>query len=650
MGQLRKMCGIAGFLGLKSQTSESKVKGMLGSLVHRGPDEEDIWINQKIGIALGHRRLSIIDLLPSGRQPMMSACQRYVIAFNGEIYNWPEIKSALELSGKAPKWRGTSDTEVFLAAITAWGLSGSLKRIRGMFAFALWDISENRLMLVRDRIGEKPLYYGQLEGKFCFASELKAIVSFANTPLEREPEAVALMVRYGYVPEPYSIYKNIFKMPPGTIISVAANGQIENIETYWSFSNFVSTQQKASVRLSDEEAVNNLEYLMGCAVKEQMVADVPLGAFLSGGIDSSIVVALMQANSQQPVKTFSAGFEESAYNEADYARKIAKHLGTEHTELFITSKQSFDIIPSLSEMYDEPFADASQIPTALISRLTRKHVKVCLSGDAGDELFGGYNRYFWTNSIWNILSKIPVSMRKPLGQLLQNLPVEVVNAICSCLNPVFPKHFRVSNPGDKLQKFSQILPAETQEQLYHYLLCQWRGDLPIKDINEPPTYLTQPERWPALGNFSERMMAVDTQNYLPQDILVKVDRAAMASSLETRLPFLDLRLLEFAWQLPLGQKIRDGNGKWVVKELLSKYVPKNLFDRPKQGFAVPIEHWLRGPLREWAEDLLKAEKLSADGFDPIPIRYLWTQHLKGQNHQYALWNIITYRAWSDRWL
>lgn len=645
------MCGIAGFIDPDSRSCESRLKQMLARLVHRGPDDEGLWTDMRAGIALGHRRLSILDLSPLGHQPMRSSCQRYVIAFNGEIYNWSELKVALEQSGNAPRWRGSSDTEIFLAALSVWGLTATLRRVRGMFAFALWDCAENQLVLVRDRIGEKPLYYGTLNGQFAFASELKAISELSDRSLDLEPEAMALMLRYGYVPEPYSIYKNIFKLPPGTMICVSGNGKAGKVQPYWSFSDFLAEQQKNPLQLSDEEAVNEFEKLMANAVQEQMVADVPLGAFLSGGLDSSSVVAVMQANSHRPVKTFTIGYEERAYNEAEHARQIAKHLGTEHTELNITARQSLDLIPSLPDMYDEPFADVSQIPTALISKLTRKHVSVCLSGDAGDELFGGYNRYFWAEAIWSGLAKIPAPMRQPLGGVLNHMPVGMVNGLFSCISPVLPEKYKINNPGDKLHKIAQIMPARSQDHLYQHLVSQWRGPLPLRNVDEPATYLSQPEKWPRLKHFSERMMAVDTESYLPQDILVKVDRAAMASSLETRLPFLDLRLMEFAWRLPMHQKIRHGKGKWIMRQLLSRYVPETLWDRPKQGFAVPIEHWLRGPLKDWAEDLLAPEKLAKDGLlDPKPIRQLWDRHLKGHNLQYALWNILTYRAWSDRWL
>lgn len=645
------MCGIAGFIDLDFRFKESGLKRMLANLSHRGPDDEGLWKDESAGIAFGHRRLSILDLSPSGHQPMCSFCQRYVIAFNGEIYNWSELKKALEQSGDAPRWRGSSDTEIFLTAISVWGLSAALRRVRGMFAFALWDRAEKQLVLVRDRIGEKPLYYGTISGQFVFASELKAFSALSDKSLEMEPGALALMLRYGYVPDPYSIYKNIFKLPPGKMICVSNSGRVGKVKTYWSFSDFLAEQQKNNLQLSDDEAVNELDKLMANVVQEQMVADVPLGAFLSGGLDSSTVVAIMQANSPRRVKTFTIGYQESAYDEADHARLIARYLGTEHTELKLTASQSLDIIPYLPDMYDEPFADASQISTAIISKLTRNHVGVCLSGDAGDELFGGYNRYLWADTIWNTLAKIPTPVRQPLGDMLNHMPVGMFNGLFSCISPVLPNKYHINNPGDKLHKIGQIMSARSRDHLYQNLVSQWRGSLPLRNVEEPSTYLSNPEEWPSLKHYSERMMAVDTQSYLPQDILVKVDRAAMAASLETRLPFLDLKLMEFAWRLPLHQKIRHGKGKWIMRQLLSRYLPETLWDRPKQGFALPIEHWLRGPLRDWAEDLLAPDKLAKDDhLDPKAIRHIWDQHLKGHNLQYALWNILSYRAWRDRWL
>ena len=646
------MCGIAGFINpnSNSNSSENILSRMLSCLIHRGPDDHDMWFDKKVGLALGHRRLSILDLSPFGRQPMTSSCQRYVITLNGEIYNWFSLKEELEHSGKAPRWKGSSDTEIFLAAISAWGVLDTLNRVRGMFAFALWDNCQKCLTLARDRIGEKPLYYGTVNGNFAFASELKALSALSQTPLDLEQDAVALMLRYGYVPEPYSIYKKINKLPPGTMISISPNGQVGEVQHYWSFTDFASEHQKNPIQLSDANVVDEFERLMVSSIKEQMVADVPLGAFLSGGLDSSSVVAVMQRNSQRPVKTFTVGYNESSYNEAEHAKEIAKYLGTEHTELRISAKQSLDVIPSLPDIYDEPFADVSQIPATLIAKLTSEHVSVCLSGDAGDELFGGYNRYLWTNVMWKWLGMFPASARKPIGQLLNQVPIDLTNRLHSLINPMLPKSYNINNPGDKLHKVSQIFAAQSRDQLYQFLVSQWRGPLPLKNIVEPPTFLSQPEKWPVLGSYSERMMAVDTVTYLPQDILVKVDRAAMSAGLETRIPFLDLRLLEFSWRLPINQKIRNGEGKWVIRQLLSRYIPKSLWDRPKQGFAVPIEHWLRGPLREWADDLLAPEKLANDEFlDPRPIRRIWEQHQSGQNMQYALWNIIMYRAWRERW-
>jgi len=402
--------------------------------------------------------------------------------------------------------------------------------------------------------------------------------------------------------------------------------------------------------LSQEGAMDELEKLLGAAVCEQMVSDVPLGALLSGGIDSSLVVALMQAHSTRKVRTFSIGFSESEYDEAKHAARVADHLGTEHTELRVTSRQALDVIPRLPEIYDEPFADASQIPTALVCALTRKYVSVCLSGDAGDELFAGYNRYFWAPSLWKRFGKLPASLRALMAAAVSTIPASTYNRLAAAFGPAIPGRWGVSNPGDKLHKLAEVLAAPTREALYLDLVSQWRGHLPLLDVREPRTLVSDASRWPKLMNFNEQMMAIDSLTYLPDDILVKVDRAAMAASLETRVPFLDERVIKFAWSLPLDLKIREGRGKWIVRQLLHRYVPSALVERPKQGFAVPIEHWLRGPLRDWAEDLLSEQSLADEGLlDPKPIREMWARHLAGRNVQYALWSVLMYQAWRRRW-
>jgi len=645
------MCGISGFISPDFYGADKKLVTMLSSLSHRGPDDFGHWFDGDSGVALGHRRLSILDLSPAGHQPMVSACGRYVIVFNGEIYNWKELRAALDTSFQAPLWRGHSDTEVLLAAVVAWGLPDTLKRIRGMFALALWDRNERCLLLARDRIGEKPLYYGYQKGSFFFGSELKSLSAAPGWTGEVDSESFSLFIRYGYVPTPRSIYQNVFKLTPGTYLRFDVNGVLEEPKIWWNFLGHAQNGVDSRSVLSDTSAIDALDRVLGEAVEEQMVADVPLGALLSGGLDSSLIVALMQSRSAQPVRTFTIGFSEGDYDEATHAKRVARHLGVEHTELYVSPDEALNIIPTLPEMYDEPFGDSSQIPTALVCALTRQHVSVCLSGDAGDEFFGGYNRYFWAESLWNQFGRIPLNMRKMLAAGVSTVPAGGWNALFHLLRPVMPKRFRVTNPGDKLHKLSEILGAMSPETLYFQLVSQWRGALPLQGIVEPETLVSSAEQWPQFSKFSEQMMALDTLTYLPDDILVKVDRAAMAASLETRVPFLDPRVIDFAWKLPFNQKIRDGQGKWLLRQLLYRYVPRDLVDRPKQGFGVPIEHWLRGPLREWAEELLSPAMLEADGLlDSAAIRRIWKAHLGGRNMQHALWNVLMYQAWRARWL
>lgn len=649
------MCGVIGFIrteGSSGFTVDAKrqLELMADAVIHRGPDDAGYWGDENSGVWLGHRRLSILDLSPAGHQPMSSDCGRYILVFNGEIYNWASIRAELEQSGLAPVWRGHSDTEVLLAGIVAWGLEATLKRARGMFAIAVWDWRERVLTIARDRIGEKPLYYGRLGNTFVFASELKSIRAIPGIQLETDSGSLALMLRYGYVPAPRSIYRNLFKLPPGSLLRVNLRGEYAEPECWWSFADMAQQGVIERSTLSDVQALDTLEEVLGLAIGEQMVADVPLGGLLSGGLDSSMVVALMQARSQKPVRTFTIGFAEGAYDEAAHAKAVAAHLGTEHTELHVPPEQALEVIPRLADMYDEPFGDSSQIPTALVCALTRQHVAVCLSGDAGDELFGGYNRYFWATSLWQRFGRFPIGLRQGLAGVFSSLSADSWNSCYGAFSWAIPGRFRVSNPGDKLHKLAEVMGASSEEMLYRGLVSQWRGDLPMRSPDEPKTFVTEPAAWPKMPSYAERMMAVDTLTYLPDDILVKVDRAAMAASLETRVPFLDERVMSFAWSLPFEQKVRYGQGKWLLRQLLYRYVPQAMVDRPKQGFGVPLEYWLRGPLRDWAEDLLSPAQLSGDGFlDPAPIRALWARHLAGTNVQHALWNVLMYQAWRRKW-
>jgi asparagine synthase (glutamine-hydrolysing) len=650
------MCGIVGFLyngrvDMSAGQCRDIALKMAHAIAYRGPDDFGVWVDEYSGVGLAHRRLSVIDLSPAGHQPMVSQGGRFVMVFNGEIYNHLEMRDVLESERAAPVWKGHSDTETLLAAIEAWGLENTLRRARGMFGLGLWDRQLRCFTLARDRIGEKPLYYGMVGSSFVFASELKAVRAVPGATLETEAGALALMLRYGYVPSPWSIYRGIFKLPAGAFLKVSADGSFGEPEVWWDFGALIASEERQRRCWGDEEAVDELESLLGAAVGEQMVADVPLGALLSGGIDSSLVVALMQARSERQVRTFTIGFSEGDYNEAEHAARVASHLGTEHTELKVTPQQALDIIPKLPHIYDEPFADASQIPTALVCALTRRYVTVCLSGDAGDELFGGYNRYLWASSLWSRIKGIPKGARSGFAAAISAVPAPAYNRGAEWLGSMLPIRWRLNNPGDKLHKLAEVFAASTQEALYGDLVSQWRRPLPLRGVIEPATMMADERRWPHLKEFDERMMALDTMTYLPDDILVKVDRAAMAASLETRVPFLDERVIKFAWSLPLHMKLRHGRGKWILRQLLHRHVPVALFERPKQGFGVPIEHWLRGPLREWAEDLLSPQALSGDELlDAAAIRAMWDKHLSGRNVQYALWGVLMYQAWKRQWM
>ena len=581
---------------------------------------------------------------------MRSACGSYQIAFNGEIYNWRELKSELDRLKSGIKWRSNCDTEVLLGAITVWGLERTLQKIKGMFAFAIWDNSNRELYLVRDRVGEKPLYYGYAGSNFVFASELKAIVASTKSKLSMNEKSAELMLRFGYVPDGASIYNDVSKLPPGSILKVDKNGSFSKPINWWSFPNLIDRASHSASALDDDEAVEEFERLLKNSVRSQMEADVPLGAFLSGGLDSSTIVALMQNENSGRTKTFTIGFQEDTHNEANFARVIAEHLKTDHTELRVTSADALNLIPKLSHIYDEPFGDSSQIPTYLVSSLTSQHVKVCLSGDAGDELFGGYNRYFWAMRMWNVIKYSPAIIKNFGPKALTAISASTQNKFLEPALKLLPSSLRFSNPGDKMHKLSGYLEAQSPMHLYELIVSQYHAKNQTEQ-NEEGFIEEFYNKFSSLKNYPEKMMAVDTLTYLPNDILVKVDRAAMSSSLETRLPFLDETLIEFAWNLKFNQRIRKGKGKWIIRQLLSKYVPEYMWDRPKQGFAIPLDQWLRGPLREWAESLLSENSLKNDDFlDTKQIRKIWAQHLAGQNLQYAIWNILSYRAWRQEWL
>ena len=620
-------------------------------MLHRGPDDGGEWTDEKTGIALGFRRLAIVDLSPAGHQPMISASGRFVMAFNGEVYNFGAIRSELEAAGLAPEFRGGSDTEVMLAAFEAWGLEKAVQRFVGMFAIALWDRENRTLHLVRDRLGVKPMYYGWAGKTLLFGSELKALRANPGFDGTIDRNALSLMLRYDYIPAPYTIYRGYHKLPAGAILTVAADRPQEATPiAYWSAKSVAEAGVQAPFGGSDAEAVEHLDGLLRDSVGLRMVADVPLGVFLSGGVDSSVVVALMQAQSSRPVQTFTIGFREESYNEAQHARVVSQHLGTDHTELIVSPEEAMAVIPRLPTLYDEPFADPSQIPTFLVSQLARKSVTVSLSGDGGDELFGGYNRYFWGRSLWKRMAGIPRPLRGGSAAVMNAVPPQMWDSLFRIAGPLLPAGARQRNPGDKMAKLAEIMGAEGPDDLYHALVSHWKQPTQLVDNSvEPLTAFTDRSRWADLSDFTQRMMFLDTVSYLPDDILVKVDRASMGVSLEAREPLLDHRILEFAWQLPMSMKVRDGQGKWLLRQVLDKYVPRALIERPKAGFGVPIDTWLRGPLRDWAESLLSESSLKRQGiFNPPPIRKKWAEHLSGRhNWQYYLWNVLMVQAWLE---
>lgn len=652
------MCGFVGFIGAMPGSSKEDafnvVKAMTDSIAHRGPDSDGHWIDFGAGVALGHRRLAIVDLSPAGEQPMISPSGRYVIAFNGEIYNHSSLRAEMLRSDPNRPWRGHSDTETLLASFDIWGIEESVRKCNGMFAFAVWDREKRELTLGRDRLGEKPLYYGwQRSGQqavFLFASELKALRAHPSFDASVSRDALALYMRHMAVPGRYSIYEGIEKVRPGTLVTVRIGQTEPRIRDYWSVANCSKEGIAKPFDGSAMDVVDALESVLKDAIALQSIADVPLGAFLSGGVDSSTIAALMQANSSRPIRTFSIGFHEAAYNEAEHAKAVARHIGTDHTELYVSPGEAMAVIPKLPSLYDEPFADSSQIPTFLVSQLARKDVTVALSGDAGDELFGGYNRYQFTAKFWQRLSQIPLGLRRASSGLLRSVSPERLDQLAGYL----PLGRRWTLIGEKVHKGARMMVSNSAAELYLGAVSQWSE--PMKVVlkgSELPTLLTG-ER-PSLAGLTdvEQMMALDMMTYLPDDILVKVDRAAMGTSLETRVPFLDHRVVEFAWRMPLAYKLRQENGqtvtKWALRQVLYRYVPQKLIERPKMGFGVPIDSWLRGPLREWAEDLLSESRLKREGFfDPVPIRRIWDQHLsRKRNWQHSLWCVLMFQQWLE---
>lgn len=647
------MCGFIGF-NKSSLDFYFTANKMSSEIKHRGPDSNGVWFKADSPITLGHTRLSILDLSETGNQPMISSCGRYVIALNGEIYNHLSLRKQLEESDLKIKWRGYSDTETLLACFSSWGIDKTLEVTVGMFAIALWDKQQKVLTLARDRIGEKPLYWGWSDDLLVFASELKAIKEHPDFDAIIDRNALTLLLRHSYIPAPYSIYQGIQKLLPGHILQIPLLGDLNQSKAviskpYWSLNKVVEQGIAEPFNGSPEEAIISLEQQLKQSVAEQMLADVPLGAFLSGGIDSSLVVALMQSQASRPVNTFTIGID-GAGNEAEHAKAVAQHLGTNHTELYVQASDALEVIQRLPSIYCEPFADSSQIPTFLVSQLAKKHVTIALGGDGGDELFGGYNRYIAAKKIWGPVQRVPSFVRSLAASGLRSLSPNTWDKLFDFASPVLPKRFQLPIPGEKARKLSEVLTLSSGKDFYRQLTSHWTDpESVVINSKEPRTLLTDPSAWPKTDCLEHAMMAMDAQTYMADGVLVKVDRAAMANSLETRTPMLDHRVVELAWTMPLEYKIRDGQGKWLLRQVLYKYVPKELIERPKAGFGIPLASWLRGPLMQWAENLLDEKRLIREGyFHPEPIRTMWLEHLSGKkNWQHHLWNVLMFQAWLE---
>jgi asparagine synthase (glutamine-hydrolysing) len=644
------MCGIAGFWDFRAEIPDSRLRDFCGqmsdAIVHRGPDAGGCWVDEKVGLGLAHRRLSIIDLSSGAQQPMISNNNNLVIVFNGEIYNYLELKSELQSLGVV--FRTTSDTEVLLEACAAWGVEEASSKCNGMFAFALWDKSLRRLWLVRDHMGIKPLYFSLQNGVLFFASELKALRGHPGFDARLDEAAAASMLRFGYVSGEHAIYQDVKRLTPGSMLSISAFSDTE-IRPFWQFDDMAKTAVKSRASVSDLDAVNGLEELLRDSVRRQMLSDVPLGVLLSGGVDSSIVAALAQEASSKPIKSFAIGFDEAEYNEAHHAAEVASHLGTDHTELYVNPEQAIHLLPQMPELYDEPFGDNSQIPTYLVSALTREHVTVALSGDGGDELFGGYGRYFHGRDLLSKATQIPPFLCDAFVKTNRLLPSNVLDKLTGRL----PSRIKINHLGSKLNKAAQFLEQKDPLKLYRMLMSHW-GDMEGCRAGEIERHGIWWDRQliKAIPDPIERMQYIDTLCYMQEDILTKVDRASMAVSLESRVPLLDHRVVSYAWSLAPHQKVRGDIGKWALKEVLYRFVPREIVDRPKMGFGVPVGTWLRGPLREWAEDLLSEDRLNETGLlDAQLVLRRWKEHLAGDlNWQYSLWPVLMFEAWRRHWL
>lgn len=654
------MCGITGFVSYPSLSSKNKIdviKKMTSKLSHRGPDNSGTWIDHSNNIALGHRRLSIIDLSSAGHQPMLSPCKRFVVVFNGEIYNHLALRNEINNLNRSNKfsnsWLGSSDTETLLRCFEIWGFEKTLSKLVGMFSICLFDKELKVLHLARDRIGEKPLYYGHINNSFVFSSELKALKEYPNFDNKIDRDALKTYFKFLYIPAPQTIYQDLFKLKPGHYLSIPIDKihSLKNIKkhisSYWNLSDHIIESNNIK---EDIEYVKELEIRLDNAINSQSIADVPLGAFLSGGIDSSLITALMQKNTTTPVKTFTVGFEEIGFDESSYAKNVAQYLGTDHSELFVTSKDARDVIPRLPYIYDEPFADSSQIPTFLVCAAARSKVKVALSGDAGDELFGGYNRYFWGPRIWQKFSWMPFFVRNIIGNSMDLVPSYALNYLEKNISKYSKKNItKIENKFNKVSK--GLKSSRNIDDLYLSLISEWDASngIVIDDADTMEDLISEKTNFKAYQNDSLNMMYKDILSYLPDDILCKVDRASMASSLETRAPFLDHRVVEFALGMPIELKIRNNKGKWALREILNKYVPNEMVDRPKTGFSIPIGDWLRGPLREWAEDLLDDDKIKSQGFlKPENVKSIWALHKSGEyDYTSRIWSILMFQSWLE---
>lgn len=658
------MCGLVGFIGEPRPEGDLCLiaESMAGQIAHRGPDDSGVYTEPQAGLGFGFRRLSIIDLSPNGHQPMESPTGRYVIMMNGEIYNFAELRSQLPAE-VVSQFRGYSDTEVLLGTIDVNGFEAALKATAGMFAIALWDRKEQTLILARDRFGEKPMYYGWNNGTFFFGSQLKSFRGHEDWSPEVDRDSLSLLLRHGYIPDPLSIYKGIYKLSPGSMLTIsgsrcapagfnpraAANADgASQPRLYW---NLIDVAQSGKAHLfsgSEDEAIDRLDEVLRNAVSSAMVSDRPLGAFLSGGVDSSLIVSLMQACSDEPVKTYTIGFTEQEFNEAEDAKAVAEHLGTEHHELYVSMDDARSVIPLLPKIYDEPFADVSQIPTFLVARMASEKVTVCLTGDGGDELFGGYERYFSTKALWDSISKYSIGTRRSMAKFVGAMPDGLLNAVLT--GPRLLEKYRSLN-ASKVRLASKHALRSSAHDLHCSLVSAWQApDQVVLSSHEPRTVVNDDSFIPAMDSLYERLMLVDSLSVLPGDMLVKLDRAAMSVGVESRAPFLNQLVASYAWSLPLGMKFQNGSGKWILKKLLYRYVPQAMVDRPKSGFAVPVRHWLRGPLKEWAQDTLSRTKLEREGFfDPHQVQAVLEEHLSGKgNNEHLLWPVLMFESWLER--